>query len=84
MRYQQIVDALAEAGMEDAVNVIDRLYAANRKPPGIRRFNGSRSTQSAKEEVLHLHRTTSLSQAQIAGRVNINQGQVSRILNGRV
>ena len=51
------------------------------RPDKITRMKIPPPTEAQREQVLHLRRTTSLSQLEIANRVGLNPGRVSEIIH---
>ena len=80
MKYQDAIDALAAAGETSAVAVLERLRDSTRRSRSPRRPPSSRPmTPELAEEIRHLHASTTLTNSQIAARLNVNQGRISGI-----
>jgi Sigma-70, region 4 len=80
---KEFEEALREQGMNMALAVLERLRQRDRAvrsaaPP--RRVRGTKMTPELARRVLELHRTTELTQQEIAFRLGVNQGRVNEVI----
>ena len=80
---KEFEEALREQGMNMALAVLERLRQRDRAvrsaaPP--RRVRGTKMTPDLARRVLELHRTTELTQQEIAFRLGVNQGRVNEVV----
>ncbi|CAO3459911.1 hypothetical protein [Azospirillum argentinense] len=86
MTLKDFEEALRAEGMADALDLLARLKADDRakrtiSPP--RRIVAKKMTRALALEVLELHRSTRLTQLEIAVRLGINQGRVNEVIKRR-
>jgi hypothetical protein len=80
---KEFEEALREQGMNMALAVLERLRQRDRAvrsaaPP--RRVRGTKMTPELARRVLDLHRTTELTQQEIAFKLGVNQGRVNEVV----
>lgn len=84
MKFKDIIQALTEAGETKAVEVVKELKAKQKRLASQRRANSSRKMSAQlKDEIWELHCTTNMTNSQIAALLNVNQGRVSEVIQGR-
>jgi hypothetical protein len=77
-------EALREKGLEAALTILEELRDADRSKRSIsrvRRISGRKMTSDLAHQILHLHRTTDMTQQEIAFHLGVNQGRVSEVIN---
>ena len=77
---KEFEEALREQGMNMALAILERLRQRDRAvrstaPP--RRVRGTKMTPDLARQILELHRTTELTQQEIAFKLGVNQGRVN-------
>ncbi|WP_084536806.1 sigma factor-like helix-turn-helix DNA-binding protein [Azospirillum halopraeferens] len=80
---KEFEDALREAGNTAALEILERLRArdrANRSIRPARRLTGRKMTPELAADILRLHRTTEMTQQEIAFELGINQGRVNEVI----
>lgn len=80
---KQFEAALREQGQEAALAILEDLRTRDRATRSIRparRLTGRKMTPDLAREVLHLHRTTAMTQQEIAFRLGVNQGRVNEVV----
>jgi hypothetical protein len=80
---KEFEDALREQGMNMALAILERLRQRDRAtrsaaPP--RRVRGTKMTPELARQILELHRTTELTQQEIAFKLGVNQGRVNEVI----
>src|SRR5688572_16832494 len=80
---KEFEDALREQGMNMALAILERLRQRDRAmrsaaPP--RRVRGTKMTPELARTILDLHRTTELTQQEIAFKLGVNQGRVNEVI----
>jgi Sigma-70, region 4 len=80
---REFEDALREQGMNMALAILERLRQRDRAtrsaaPP--RRVRGTKMTPELARQILELHRTTELTQQEIAFKLGVNQGRVNEVI----
>ena len=80
---KEFEEALKAAGNTAALEILEALRErdrANRSIRPARRLTGRRMTPELAAEILHLHRTTELTQQEIAFQLGVNQGRVNEVI----
>lgn len=80
---KEFEEALREQGLTTALEVLERLRERDRSDRTIapaRRISGRKMTPELARRVLDLHRTTGMTQQEIAFRVGVNQGRVNEVI----
>jgi hypothetical protein len=80
---KEFEDALREQGMNMALAILERLRQRDRAgrstaPP--RRVRGTKMTPDLARQILDMHRTTELTQQEIAFKLGVNQGRVNEVV----
>lgn len=85
MKYQDVIDALADADMPEAVEVVKALKAEQRKRRRPKRSYTRQSPMTPEKavEARRLYHLYGYTQAQIAAQLDVNQGRISEALNSR-
>lgn len=76
-------EALREQGMHMALAILDKLRQrdrAKRSIDPIRRVAGRKITPELAQRILELHRTTKMTQQEIAFQLGVNQGRVNEVV----
>jgi hypothetical protein len=80
---KEFEDALREQGQDVALSILDRLKArdkAKRAIAPVRRVTGRKMTAELAHKILELHRSTKMTQQEIAFKVGVNQGRVNEVV----
>lgn len=80
---KEFEEALREQGMTQALRVLERLRERDRKArkvAGPRRVAAAKMTAEVARRVLELHRTTKMTQQEIAWELGVNQGRVNEVV----
>ena len=80
---KEFEDELRKAGIEPALAVLERLRArdrATRSLSPVRRVTGRKMTPEIARRILELHRSTKMTQQEIAFQLGINQGRVNEVV----
>jgi predicted PP-loop superfamily ATPase len=80
---KEFEEALREQGMRQALRILERLRERDRKARASaapRRVTATRMTPEIAREVLRLHRTTKMTQQEIAFSLGVNQGRVNEVI----
>ena len=80
---KEFEDALREQGMNMALAILERLRQrdrALRSTAAPRRVRGTKMTPDLARQILELHRTTELTQQEIAFKLGVNQGRVNEVI----
>ncbi|MBX3568090.1 MAG: RNA polymerase subunit sigma-70 [Rhizobiaceae bacterium] len=80
---REFEDALQAQGMNAALTVLAKLRErdkARRRVAPARRISGRKMTPELAAHVLELHRTTGMTQQEIAFKVGVNQGRVNEVI----
>ncbi|WP_448203549.1 sigma factor-like helix-turn-helix DNA-binding protein [Azospirillum sp. sgz302134] len=80
---KEFEEALKAAGNEAALETLNTLRArdrANRSIRPARRLVGRKMTPELAAEILRLHRTTDMTQQEIAFSLGVNQGRVNEVI----
>lgn len=80
---KEFEEALREQGMKLALSVLENLRERDRMERTIspaRRVSGRKMTPDLAQEILLLHRTTEMTQQEIAFRLGVNQGRVNEVI----
>jgi hypothetical protein len=80
---KEFEEALRERGLNEALEVLERLRARDRESRSMRparRVVGQRMTPELARRVLELHRSTSMTQQEIAFALGVNQGRVNEVV----
>jgi hypothetical protein len=80
---KEFEEALREQGMRQALRILERLRErdrAKRKVAAPRRIAGVRMTADLAHRILELHKTTSMTQQEIAFELGVNQGRVNEVI----
>jgi hypothetical protein len=75
--------ALRERGLNMALAVLEKLRERDRSTRSMapaRRITGRKMTSELARRVLELHRTTSMTQQEIAFQLGVNQGRVNEVI----
>lgn len=80
---KEFEEALREQGMTMALAILETLRQRDRAKrtvaPG-RRVAGKKMTPELAREILELHRTTGMTQQEIAFKLGVNQGRVNEVI----
>jgi hypothetical protein len=80
---KEFEEALRAQGMRQALRILERLRERDRKARAAaapRRVAAARMTPEVAREVLRLHRTTAMTQQEIAFALGVNQGRVNEVV----
>lgn len=80
---KEFEDELREQGMRMALAILDRLRErdrARRTSAPARRVTGRKMTAEVAHRILDLHRTTGMTQQEIAFQLGVNQGRVNEVI----
>ena len=80
---KEFEDALRENGQETALSILDKLRERDRGKRALtpaRRVTGRKMTPEIAQRILELHRTTSMTQQEIAFKLGVNQGRVNEVV----
>lgn len=80
---KEFEEALKAAGNVAALEILDKLRErdrANRTIRPARRVVGRKMTPELASEILYLHRTTNMTQQEIAFHLGVNQGRVNEVI----
>lgn len=80
---KEFEDALREQGMRMALAILEKLRERDRARRSIapaRRVTGRKMTPELAHRVLELHRTTGMTQQEIAFQLGVNQGRVNEVV----
>jgi hypothetical protein len=80
---KEFEDALREQGMNMALAILERLRQRDRATRSVaapRRVRGTKMTPELARQILDLHRTTELTQQEIAFKLGVNQGRVNEVV----
>lgn len=80
---REFEDALREHGMASALAVLQKLRErdkAKRSLAPARRVTGRKMTSELARKILDLHRTTKMTQQEIAFKLGVNQGRVNEVI----
>lgn len=80
---KEFEEALREQGMTQALAVLERLRERDRKKRRMapaRRVVGKKMTPELARHILELHRTTTMTQQEIAFKLGVNQGRVNEVI----
>lgn len=80
---KEFEEALTAAGNTAALEILEKLRERDRVERSIRparRLTGRRMTPELATEILHLHRTTEMTQQEIAFQLGVNQGRVNEVI----
>jgi hypothetical protein len=80
---KEFEDALHEQGMHMALAILERLRQRDRAKRSIapaRRITGRKMTPELALRILELHRTTRMTQQEIAFELGVNQGRVNEVI----
>jgi hypothetical protein len=75
--------ALREQGMRMALTILDKLRERDRAQRSItpaRRITGRKMTPEVAYRIVELHRTTAMTQQEIAFQLGVNQGRVNEVI----
>ncbi len=79
---REFEDALREHGMTSALAVLEMLRDRDRKQRRVapaRRITARKMTPELAQQIVDLHRTTTLTQQEIALKLGVNQGRVNEV-----
>ncbi|HEY0835938.1 MAG TPA: hypothetical protein VGE72_18690 [Azospirillum sp.] len=80
---KEFEEALKAAGNAAALEILETLRArdrANRSIRPARRLTGRKMTAELAAEILYFHRTTEMTQQEIAFHLGVNQGRVNEVI----
>lgn len=80
---KEFEDALREHGLTSALAVLEKLRERDKSKRSMapaRRISGRKMTPELAREVLTLHRTTGMTQQEIAFKLGVNQGRVNEVI----
>ena len=80
---KEFEEALREQGMHMALAVLERLRQRDRATRSVappRRVRGAKMTPDLARRILDLHRTTDMTQQEIAFHLSVNQGRVNEVI----
>ena len=80
---REFEDALREHGMTSALAVLEVLRDRDRKQRRVapaRRITARKMTPELAQQIVDLHRTTTLTQQEIAFKLGVNQGRVNEVI----
>lgn len=80
---KEFEEELKAQGMRQALAILDRLRERDRKARKVapaRRIAGVRMTPDLALRILELHKTTSMTQQEIAFELGVNQGRVNEVI----
>jgi hypothetical protein len=80
---KEFEDALREQGMHMALAILERMRQRDRAKRSIapaRRITGHKMTPELAKRILELHRTTGMTQQEIAFELGVNQGRVNEVI----
>ena len=80
---KEFEDALRQAGMSNALAILDTLKKRDREKRSIapaRRIAGKKMTAELARTVLELHASTGMTQQEIAFKLGVNQGRVNEVV----
>ena len=80
---KEFEEALREQGMQMALAILERLRERDRSKRSIapaRRVAGRKMTPELAHRILDMHRTTSMTQQEIAFELGVNQGRVNEVI----
>lgn len=80
---KEFEEKLRERGMDAALAILDGLRARDRERRSVapaRRITGRKMTLELAQEILRLHRTTGMTQQEIAFKLGVNQGRVNEVV----
>ena len=80
---REFEDALREHGMTSALAVLEMLRDRDRKQRRVapaRRITARKMTPELAQQIVELHRTTTLTQQEIAFKLGVNQGRVNEVI----
>ncbi len=80
---KEFEEALREQGMNMALAILERLRERDRAKRSIapaRRVTGRKMTPELAHHILELHRTTGMTQQEIAFKLGVNQGRVNEVI----
>ena len=80
---REFEDALREHGMTSALAVLEVLRDRDRKQRRVapaRRITARKMTHELAQHIVDLHRTTTLTQQEIAFKLGVNQGRVNEVI----
>lgn len=80
---KEFEEALKAAGNTEALEILEKLRArdrANRSIRPARRLTGRKMTPELAAEILYFHRTTNMTQQEIAFHLGVNQGRVNEVI----
>lgn len=80
---KEFEEALREQGMHMALALLEKLRASDRAgrsvaPP--RRVRGTKMTPELARRIVELHKTTEMTQQEIAFKLGVNQGRVNEVI----
>ena len=80
---KEFEEALREQGMLMALAILEKLRERDRAQRSIapaRRITGRKMTAELAQRILELHRTTGMTQQEIAFKLGVNQGRVNEVI----
>jgi hypothetical protein len=80
---KEFEEALREQGLRMALAVLERLRERDRAKRSVapaRRISGCKMTPGLAQRILELHRTTAMTQQEIAFQLGVNQGRVNEVI----
>lgn len=80
---KEFEDALKAAGNNEALTILQALRDRDRATRSIRparRVTGRKMTPELAAQILYLHRTTEMTQQEIAFQLSVNQGRVNEVI----
>ncbi|HYH20711.1 MAG TPA: hypothetical protein VD995_19075 [Azospirillum sp.] len=80
---KEFEEALKAAGNTAALDILERLRERDRAKRSIRparRLTGRKMTPELAAEILYFHRTTEMTQQEIAFHLGVNQGRVNEVI----
>lgn len=80
---KEFEEALREQGLKIALAILERLRERDRSKRLIspaRRISGRKMTPELAQRILDLHRTTGMTQQEIAFQLGVNQGRVNEVI----
>ncbi len=80
---KEFEDALREQGQSVALSILEKLKERDkvkRSLAPVRRVTGRKMTAELAHRILELHKTTKMTQQEIAFKVGVNQGRVNEVV----
>jgi hypothetical protein len=80
---REFEEALRDQGMRMALAILEKLRERDRAERSIapaRRITGRKMTPELAHRILELHRTTAMTQQEIAFQMGVNQGRVNEVI----